>query len=146
MMSSKRRWCSGFVVTLVTVAVFAGTPMALASSSWRHHRTVPAPVQRKGAALDHALKALVAMKGGPPGAVAIVQRGGVRRVHTAGVADVRNQRPIHPWDHMRVASVAKAYSGAVALSLVDRGLLMLDDTIGERLPWLPKDWANVRLV
>lgn len=46
---------------------------------------------------------------------------------------------------MRVASVAKAYSGAVALSLVDRGELMLDDTIGEHLPWLPKDWANVRL-
>ena len=35
---------------------------------------------------------------------------------------------------MRIASVSKAFSGAVALSLVDLKKLSLDDTIGERLP------------
>jgi D-alanyl-D-alanine carboxypeptidase len=85
------------------------------------------------------------MAGGPPGAVAIVQRGNRRTVYTAGVADVRSRRRIRLGDRMRVASVAKAYSGAVALALVSRGRLRLDDTIGKRLPGLPRAWANVTL-
>jgi D-alanyl-D-alanine carboxypeptidase len=46
---------------------------------------------------------------------------------------------------MRLASVSKAYSGAVALALVSCGALALDDTIGERLPGLPAAWAPVTL-
>jgi D-alanyl-D-alanine carboxypeptidase len=52
---------------------------------------------------------------------------------------------MRPTDHMRVASVAKAFSGAVALSLVDRGVLSLDDTIGELLPGFNPDWDDVTL-
>jgi D-alanyl-D-alanine carboxypeptidase len=46
---------------------------------------------------------------------------------------------------MRIASVAKAFSGGVALSLVDRGKLSLDDTIGEIRPDLPAAWSQVTL-
>jgi D-alanyl-D-alanine carboxypeptidase len=46
---------------------------------------------------------------------------------------------------MRIASAAKAFSGAVALSLVSEGKLSLHDTIGERLPELPEDWSEVTL-
>ena len=46
---------------------------------------------------------------------------------------------------MRLASTSKAYSGAVALSLVRRGQLALDDTIGERLPGFPAAWSAVTL-
>jgi D-alanyl-D-alanine carboxypeptidase len=46
---------------------------------------------------------------------------------------------------MRIASVSKAFSGAVALSLVAQGRLSLNDTIGGRLPNLPKAWAQVTL-
>src|SRR5438309_9758853 len=73
-------------------------------------------------ALDRALQRLVAMPGGPPGMVAVVQRHGRVMVHRAGVADVATRRRIAATDHMRLASVAKAYSGAVALGLVDRGV------------------------
>ncbi len=44
---------------------------------------------------------------------------------------------------MRIASIAKAFSGAVALSLVRDGRLGLDDTVGERLSSMPKAWAAV---
>lgn len=54
-------------------------------------------------------------------------------------------RPPRADDHMRIASVAKAFSGAVSLALVDRGALALDDTLGERLPHLPRDWHAVTL-
>ena len=46
---------------------------------------------------------------------------------------------------MRLASVSKAFSGAVALSLVAEGKLSLDDTVGRWLPSLPVAWAPVTL-
>jgi D-alanyl-D-alanine carboxypeptidase len=95
--------------------------------------------------LTRALDALVELPSGPPGAVIIVHRGDGRHVLTAGVADVQTGREIRASDHMRIASVAKAFSGAVALTLVDRGSLSLRDTIGERLPYLPAAWADVTL-
>lgn len=48
-------------------------------------------------------------------------------------------------DRMRIASASKAFSGAAALSLVSKGALSLNDTIGERLPDQPKAWSEVTL-
>ena len=85
------------------------------------------------------------MPGGPPGVIAIVQRGKLRKVHRFGVANLRNDQPMRVNDHMRIASVAKAFSGATALSLVSKGDLSLDDTIGQHLPDLPDAWSDVTL-
>ncbi len=104
----------------------------------------PATV-RADRALDRALERLVAMPGGPPGAIALVQRGGRLKVHRAGLADVATRRRPRASDHMRVASVSKAFSGGVALSLVGEGAVSLDDTIGKWLPDLPAGWHPVSL-
>ena len=105
--------------------------------------------EAEAAALDRALKDLVAMESGPPGVIAVLQRGEKRQVHTSGVANLRTERPMRADDRMRVASAAKAFSGATALSLVSKGKLSLDDTIGERLPGLPEPppdaWSDVTL-
>jgi D-alanyl-D-alanine carboxypeptidase len=95
--------------------------------------------------LSRALRGLVAMPGGPPGAIAVVQRSRSIARYRAGVADLQTGRQIRASDHMRLASVSKAFSGAVALALVDRGRLSLDDTIGKLLPWLPRGWWPVTL-
>jgi D-alanyl-D-alanine carboxypeptidase len=101
------------------------------------------------AALDRALEDLVALAGGPPGVIAVIQRGKHRKVHTAGVADLRKGRPIGRNNRMRIASTSKAFSGAVALSLVSKRALSLNATIGELLSGLPKPpphaWAEVTL-
>jgi D-alanyl-D-alanine carboxypeptidase len=96
-------------------------------------------------ALDRALKRVVNTENGPPGAIALVHRGGATRVHRAGVANIENDRRWRPSDHMKLASVSKMFNGAVALRLVERGRLALDDTIGELLPALPPAWAPVTL-
>jgi D-alanyl-D-alanine carboxypeptidase len=107
--------------------------------------------QAKGAdaALDRALKELVAMEGGPPGVIAVVQRGQHRKVHTFGVRNIKSGLPIRVDDRMRIASVAKSFSGAVALSLVSKGALSLNNTIGELLSDLPEPppdaWADITL-
>ncbi|MCX5610151.1 beta-lactamase family protein [Streptomyces sp. NBC_00047] len=95
--------------------------------------------------LQQQLDRLVAQDDGPPGVIALLTRGDRTDVYTAGVGDIATGRPPHPDDHMRIASIAKAFSGAVALQLVDQGRLSLDDTIGELLPDQPEVWHAVTL-
>jgi D-alanyl-D-alanine carboxypeptidase len=93
--------------------------------------------------VKRGLAGLVAAKGGPPGAIATLYHGGHETVLSVGRADAaRPGRPLAT-DHMRIASVSKAFSAAVALHLVAEQDLSLDDTIGKWLPILPAAWASV---
>ncbi|WP_200300888.1 serine hydrolase domain-containing protein [Streptomyces adelaidensis] len=96
-------------------------------------------------ALRRQLEELVTTPGGPPGVIVVLQRGEASRVVRAGVADLESGRPIEPTDKMRIASTAKAFSGAVALRLVQRGVLDLDARIGRTLHRLPRAWRSVTL-
>ncbi|HWE09130.1 MAG TPA: serine hydrolase domain-containing protein [Solirubrobacteraceae bacterium] len=96
------------------------------------------------AALQRGLERLVAAPGGPVGAVATLYSHGHTTVLRAGRADVARPGAPRSSDHMRIASIAKAFSGAVALHLVQEGVLGLDDTIGQRLPGvLPATWSTI---
>jgi D-alanyl-D-alanine carboxypeptidase len=107
------------------------------------------PAQAEQAPDDHELRSilqeLVRMPGGPPGAIVVLRHGDRTKIYRAGAADLDTGLRPRPDDHMRIASVSKAFSGAVALSLVDLKKLSLDDTIGERLPQLPAAWGDVTL-
>ena len=97
------------------------------------------------AALNRALTRLVRHADGPPGIAVVVQRGGRVMLHRAGTADLATGAPIRASDSMRLASVSKAFSGAVALSLVADGRLSLGATVGRWLPGLPPAWSGVTL-
>lgn len=97
------------------------------------------------AAVKRGLEGLVAARGGPPGAIATLYSRGRMTVLTAGRADVARRGAPRATDHMRIASIAKAFSGAVALHLVQQGRLGLDDTIGQWLSGFPAAWASVTL-
>jgi D-alanyl-D-alanine carboxypeptidase len=101
-------------------------------------RTTDAEVQR-------GLRRLVAARGGAPGAVATLYRDGRLTVLRAGRANVRRAGAPTANQHMRIASIAKAFSGAVALHLVQEGRLGLDDTLGQRLPSAPAAWSAVTI-
>ena len=98
-----------------------------------------------GAALGRAVAQIVRYADGPPGIAVLVQRGGRTVLYRAGTADLASGAPIRMPDSMRLASVAKAFSGAVALSLVAGGVLSLRDTVGKWLPGLPPAWSEVTL-
>jgi D-alanyl-D-alanine carboxypeptidase len=91
------------------------------------------------------LEGLVTSPGGPPGAIATLYRDGKLTTLSTGRADNKKAAKPRATDHMRIASVAKAFSGAVALNLVRSGQLSLDDTIEGVLPTLPKAWGKVTL-
>ncbi|WP_328875107.1 beta-lactamase family protein [Streptomyces sp. NBC_00287] len=124
-------------VSLVAVCLTTLSPAAAGAATHPKPDTDPA--------LQRQLEALVRSPGGPPGVIAVLKDGRKTQVVTAGVADLETGRKLRPHDHMRIASAAKAFSGAVALSLVRLGDLSLDDTLGERLPNLPDAWGAVTL-
>src|SRR3712207_5754883 len=101
-------------VLLASGVALAVTPVGDTAEKTDAEATVAA--RGPDAALDRALKELVAMPGGQPGVIAVVQRGQSREVHTFGVANLRTERRMSVNDRMRIASAAKAFSGAVALS------------------------------
>ena len=89
------------------------------------------------------LEGLVTSPAGPPGAIATLYRDGKLTTLSAGRADNTKRAKPRATEHMRIASVAKAFSGAVALHLVGDGKLSLDDTIAKLLPTLPSAWGEV---
>jgi D-alanyl-D-alanine carboxypeptidase len=98
-----------------------------------------------GTELQKALNAFVSQAGGPPGMVVAIGRGSQFELRTAGVANIVTEVKPAANDQMRLASVAKAFSGAAALSLVSRGQLKLSDTVGKLLTGMPAEWKNVTL-
>lgn len=123
-----------YVAALAIFASLAAAPSASASTA----------TDDADRALDRALQKVVDAKGGPPGVISVVQRGTKTYVARAGVSEIDGKAP-RPNESMRLASTSKAFSGAVALALVQEGKLELDDTVGELLPKLPKAWAKVTL-
>lgn len=141
--SRRRRALCAVAVAMALTASLCGEASAMPAvgvGTAPGHRT---PATQSD--LRSELRKLVRMPGGPPGAIAVVNRPGGRRVYSAGVRDLRSGRPVRASNHMRLASTAKAFSGAVALSLVDQGALSLNQTIASRLPWLPAAWGKVTL-
>lgn len=91
---------------------------------------------KTGKALRAALDEVIEAPEAPPGLAVLLDRKGETQVMKRGVADLTSGAKINVRQHMRIASVAKAFNGAVALALVSEGRLSLDDTIGHRLPGL----------
>jgi len=135
---SKVHWRRG--LAFAVMLVISWVPLSAAATA------APASSAKKGAplaAFSSALSKLVHLPGGPPGAIAVVRVGTVTHVVSAGVANTTTEAPPLASDVSRIASVSKAYSGAVVLALVAKGKMSLDDTIGRLLPNLPKAWSAV---
>ena len=123
-------------VRSASIALLAGALVLALLGGVAVARTTTAMLQRE-------LDRLVAAPGGPVGAIATLYRNGRITVIRAGRANATRPGVPRLGDHMRIASVAKAFNGAVILHLVQQGRLALDDTIGQRLPGMPAAWCRV---
>lgn len=85
---------------------------------------------------EKSLDAVMAAENGPPGISVQITRNGKAEYFSRGVGNVKSGNSPKLKEHFRIASVAKAFSGGVALSLVAQGKLKLNDTIGKILPGL----------
>jgi D-alanyl-D-alanine carboxypeptidase len=122
---------------LLVLPVFACLALAFGATT--------AAAKTTDAEVLKGLEGLVTSPGGPPGAIATLYRDGKLTTLSTGRADIKKRAKPRATEHMRIASVAKAFSGAVALHLVREGKLSLDDTIAKVLPTLPSAWGQVTL-
>lgn len=107
-----------------------------------------APAKFRGApnsGLQRALDEIVDAPGGPPGVSVLLDRGPHREYLWAGVADTRSNRPPTPFDHFRIASVAKAFNSYIGVKLVGNGALGLDQTLKESIPGVLPAAEGVKL-
>jgi len=121
----------------------AATLLALGTAT----ALIAAPAaQAGGDRLDAALDRIVADPEGPPGLSVLIQRRSRVEFRHRGVANLATGKRPQRRMPMRIASMAKAFNGAVALSLASKGRLGLDDTVGDRLPgvWPLADAITVR--
>jgi len=82
--------------------------------------------------LDRGVKA-----GRAPGfSAAVISPGGGRQFACAGARGVDNAHPMTPDTLFSIASCTKAVTSVAAMQLVERGLVSLDEPVGERLPAL----------
>ena len=112
----------GLVLALAALLALALAPQAAAGS------------KGTGKALHAALNEVMRAPGAPPGLSVLVQRGERVSFLRRGRSNLATGARFRAGQHYRLASMSKAYSGAVALALASSGELSLDDTIGE---WLP---------
>ena len=84
---------------------------------------LPAAATAGGGRLDEALDRIVEDPQGPPGLSVLIQRGSKIDFRRRGVADRKTGAKPKIDSPMRIASMAKAFNGAVALSLVSEGRL-----------------------
>ncbi|MFT3922110.1 MAG: serine hydrolase domain-containing protein [Myxococcales bacterium] len=106
----------------------------------------PATPPQDSTSLQAAIDALVRAPEGPAGVIVVIDNGSSTRVQTAGVASTGTKPPPTADGHLRVASLTKAMTAAVALRLVEEGTLRLGDTVGDWLPELPAAWHDVSLL
>jgi len=140
------RRTAGLAVAAAALLVALGGPASAATSTAvSTPADLPASCGVDCQAIDTVGQALVTSDGGPPGLFVLVDRSGSVSTYSFGTSEVGAQTPITADDHLRLASVSKAYSGAVALALVADGTLRLSERVGQLVHDLPKAWRNVTL-
>jgi CubicO group peptidase (beta-lactamase class C family) len=72
-------------------------------------------------AVQRALTEVMKQKNGPPGISMLITRNGNSQYYGRGIRNRSSKKPVARGLHFRIASVAKTFNGAVALSLVQQG-------------------------
>lgn len=86
--------------------------------------------------LNRALNRIMEVPNGPPGISMQIVKNGKSQYYRRGVSNLKTGEKLRLRQRFRIASVAKAFSGAVALNLVARGRLALNTTVGDLMPGL----------
>lgn len=132
------------VAAIAAVAVIAPAACSSSNSGSSGSSASPSPSAPAAATPQQAMDELVATPEGPPGVLTLTAIGDAEPViATAGSGDIVTKAPIGAGDITRIASVAKAFSGAAALTLVRDGKLSVTSTVGESVKGMPKAWSKV---
>lgn len=118
-------------------------PVVLSAGMAGCARPEPARGKALEARLQIAVDDFLSTRSIPGASVAVLRDGRLINI-VSGFADVDSERVVTPTTQFRVASVAKMYLSTIALRLVERGELSLNEAVGARIPVLPDHLAFAR--
>jgi D-alanyl-D-alanine carboxypeptidase len=81
----------------------------------------------------------------PGGAIAVSDADGLRGERVFGLADVEAGIPVTPGHLFEIGSISKVATAIAVLQLVDDGMLRLDQSVRELLPWVPSAFRHEHL-
>lgn len=139
---------TSLLITLLLLLAILFTGIAPAvQAAQEEEETVPQSLEE----LESRIEKVLYETNTPGAAVVLTTSEEVLWVGAMGIADLEEKRPVTEETMFRVGSVSKSFVGLAMLQLQERGLLNLEDPLGELVPELSKDnpWEDtnpVRLV
>jgi CubicO group peptidase (beta-lactamase class C family) len=120
----------------------AALPLALLSSPLHAQQPGPGPA-RLAASIDSIVQGEL-LAHGVSSVQIVITRGDETLLDRAwGLADAAARRPADPATTYRLGSMAKQFTAALVLRLVDRGSVALNDSIGGYLAGLKPEWNGL---
>lgn len=115
------------------------------ASAQRPAATVPPDVATLEARVDSVVHADILAHGFPSVSI-VIARGGETLLERAwGVADRATGRKATPATTYRIGSVAKQFTAAMVMQLVDRGRVAIADSIARHVAGLPPEWNAITI-
>lgn len=129
---------------ILAVAVLAALPI-LESRAQLPAGMSPPTAERLAARIDSVVRTDILPRGFPSVSI-VIARGGQPLLERAwGVANLGTGQKATPATTYRIGSVAKQFTAALVLKLVDRGTISLTDSIARHLPGLPSEWSAITI-
>jgi CubicO group peptidase (beta-lactamase class C family) len=125
-------------------SVLAALPLA-ATSSPLHAQPAGPGSARLAARIDSIVQAEVLARGVSSVQIVITRGDEVLLDRAWGIADAAAQRPADAATTYRLGSMAKQFTAALVLRLVDGGRLSLNDSIGRYLAGLKPEWNGLTI-
>lgn len=126
------------------MAAFAAFPFRAATAQLPPGATPPTP-EALAARIDSVVKADILPRGFPSVSISVTRDGKTLLERAWGLADIATGQKATPATTYRIGSVAKQFTAALVLKLVDRGTLSLTDSIGRHLTGLRPEWNAITI-
>jgi CubicO group peptidase (beta-lactamase class C family) len=117
--------------------------MAFAALAACEDRNAAATDEDRSAAINVLAKSVIASRGVPGIAIAVVRDGKVIQKVTQGYSDIAGGKAVSSTTPFQLASTTKIFSSIAVLTLVEDGKIGLDAPIGDYLNDLPAAWRGV---
>ncbi|GLC23782.1 serine hydrolase domain-containing protein [Roseisolibacter agri] len=128
----------------LAVAAVAALPVRAAAAQLPAG-TTPPTAEVLAARIDSVVKADLLPRGFPSVSIAVTRGGRPLLERAWGVADVATGRKAEPTTTYNIGSMAKQFTAALVLKLVERGRLSLTDPVGRHLKGLPPEWNAITI-
>lgn len=132
------------VVASFAMAAFAAFPIQVAAAQLPPG-TTPPTTETLAARIDSVVRTDILPRGFPSVSIAVTRGGRPLLERAWGVANVTTTQKADPTTTYNIGSMAKQFTAALVLKLVDSGKLSLTDSVGRHLAGLRPEWNSITI-